>query len=458
MNVTLQPESPRESPSYPKLPMATPESVAHLPGSSGPPVIGHTASFLKDSVALVTGLSAEHGPNFVMRMFGHPTVVLGSPDAVKEAFLDRDQAFSSHHGWDHAIGELFRDGLMLRDFSDHRFHRRIMQTAFRADALKRYLDMMNPLIEKGLNGWGREFKFYPAIKKLTLDLAADVFIGIPLDDRAEALNQAFVDTNQASIAVVKKEVPFLSYRRGMNGRRLLEKFFFDEIEAKRQSDGGDMFAEFCRATDEDGRRFTDREVVDHMIFLLMAAHDTTTSSLTAIISFLARDQDLQDQLREEVMSLPDGFVYGSRDVMPLCDWSFKEALRLHPPVPFIGRRTVKETEVGGVRLPVGIGVSLCSLVTHRMSDYWKDPTAFDPLRFSPERAEDKQHSHVYFPFGGGAHMCIGMHFAGLQVKAFLAQFLRRFRVFTEPGYETRMIPIPIPKPADGLPVRIEEVS
>lgn len=430
--------------------------LAHLPGSSGLPLVGHTAWFLRDAVGMVSSLSQRHGPNFVMRMFGNPVVVLGSPDAVRDALLDKDKSFSSYWGWEHAIGELFRDGLMLRDFADHRAHRRIMQTAFRADALRRYLDRMNPLMEEGMEGWGEQLHFYPSIKKLMLDVAADVFLGIPLDERASALNRAFVDANQASIAVVKKEVPGLSYKRGMDGRRLLESFFFEQLPAKRESDGDDMFSEFCRATDEEGARYSDREVVDHMIFLLMAAHDTTTSSLSSIVSYLARSPELQERLRDEVKGKASKqMTYDERDGLELCDRTLKEALRLHPPVPFIGRRTVRDAVVGGVEVPAFTPISVCSLVTHQLEEIWNRPRAFDPERFSPERAEDKQHSHAYFPFGGGAHMCIGMHFAGLQVKAFLAQFLRRFRVSVAAGYEPVMVPIPIPKPKDGLPVRLE---
>lgn len=448
-----------EAPSSPRPVAPTLRQLAHVPGSKGLPVVGHTAWFLRDAVGMVRSLSERHGPDFVMRMFGNPVVVLGSPDAVREALLDRDKSFSSYWGWEHAIGELFRDGLMLRDFADHRAHRRIMQTAFRTEALRRYLGRMNPLMREGLDAWDERLHFYPSIKKLMLDVAADVFLGIPLDERAAALNRAFVDANQASIAVVKKEVPGLSYKRGMDGRRLLESFFFEQLPAKRESDGDDMFSEFCRATDEDGARYSDREVVDHMIFLLMAAHDTTTSSLSSIVAYLARMPELQERLREEVTQrASEEMAYDERDGLELCDWTLKEALRMHPPVPFIGRRTVRDAVAGGVEIPAFTPISICSLVTHQLEELWTRPRTFDPERFSPTRAEDKQHSHVYFPFGGGAHMCIGMHFAGLQVKAFLVQFLRRFRVSVPAGYEPVMIPIPIPKPKDGLPVRLERLS
>ncbi|MEM1247022.1 MAG: cytochrome P450 [Acidobacteriota bacterium] len=433
--------------------------LAHVPGSKGLPIVGHTAWFLRDAVGMVGELSRRHGPNFVMRMFGNPVVVLGSPVAVREALLDKEKSFSSYWGWEHAIGELFRDGLMLRDFADHRAHRRIMQTAFRADPLRRYLDRMNPLIEEGIGAWSEQLHFYPSIKKLMLDVAADVFLGIPLDERAAALNRAFVDANQASIAVVKKEVPGLSYKRGMDGRRLLESFFFEQLPIKRESDGDDMFSEFCRATDEDGARYSDREVVDHMIFLLMAAHDTTTSALSSIVSYLARMPELQERLRAEVVGKSsDQMTYEERDGLDLCDWTLKEALRMHPPVPFIGRRAVRDAVVGGVDIPAFTPISICSLVTHQLEELWTSPRSFDPDRFSPDRAEDKQHSHAYFPFGGGAHMCIGLHFAGLQVKAFLVQFLKKYRVSVPQDYEPVMIPIPIPKPKDGLPVHLERID
>ncbi len=386
--------------SSPATVAGAPAEPQQLAGSSGAPVFGHTLQFLRDAVGMIDRLRAAHGPNFTMRMFGQEIAVLGSPDVVRDALMDREQAFSSRAGWDHAIGELFRDGLMLRDFDDHRFHRRIMQTAFRAEALRRYLDMMEPLIEQGLEGWGPSLHFYPAIKKLTLDVAAEVFLGIPLTAEADEVNRAFVDTNQASIALIKHEVPPFSYWRGMRGRRLLESFFFELLPQKRSSDGADMFAEFCRATE---------------------------------------------------------LTYASRDRFPLCDAAFKEALRLHPPVPFIGRRTVKGVQVGGVFLPEDTPVSICSLVTHQLSEYWTEPRRFDPARFLEGRAEDKQHSHLYYPFGGGAHMCIGMHFAGLQVKAVLSRLLRCFEISVPAGYAAPMVPIPIPKPKDGLPVHLRAI-
>ncbi|REJ73054.1 MAG: cytochrome P450 [Acidobacteria bacterium] len=431
-----------------------------VPGDDGRPVVGHTLDFVRDARALVHGMAAEHGPNFRLRMFGHPVFVVGHPDAVRTVLMDAEKNFSSRLGWQHAIGELFARGLMLRDFEEHRVHRKIMQIAFRADAMRGYVDMMNPLIERGLDGWsGRdELRFYDAIKQLTLDLGAAVFVGTELGAEADRINEAFVDSVQASIAIVKREVPLLSYRRGMQGRRLLERFFAERIPERREGDGRDMFSEFCHATTEDGDSFDDQQIVDHMIFLLMAAHDTTTSSLTSMAWALAQYPEWQERLRREMDAVEGRYLsWSDRDALEQTSWVFKEALRLFPPVPFIGRRAVRDCELGGVQIPANSAINVCSLVTHYLGEFWTRPFDFDPERFSRERREDKRHSHSWYAFGGGAHTCLGMHFADLQVKAFLLQFLRRFRIELPPGYQLRMRPIPIPKPSDGLPLRLHAI-
>jgi cytochrome P450 len=85
-------------------------------------------------------------------------------------------------------------------------------------------------------------------------------------------------------------------------------------------------------------------------------------------------------------------------------------------------------------------------------ELWNQPTLFDPDRFSDNRAEDRRHRFAWTPFGGGAHKCIGMHFAIMQVRAFVHQFLQHYSVALPDDYQNRWQAIPIPKPRDGLPV------
>ena len=116
------------------------------------------------------------------------------------------------------------------------------------------------------------------------------------------------------------------------------------------------------------------------------------------------------------------------------------------------KTSLREFEFEGLRIPANTPIALSSLFTHYMEEYWTDPTTFDPARFSPHRAEDKKHFFQYVPFGGGAHKCLGLHFAEVQGKMFLYHFLRKYRVSKKPGQQFKYNNVPLTFPTDGLPL------
>ena len=122
------------------------------------------------------------------------TPTLG-PDATGEVLANRNKAFANGPGWEFAIGPFFKRGIMLLDFAEHLYHRRIMQQAFTTDRLSAYLEGMNQEIDRGLADWvlGERFEIYPSIKRLTLDLAATTLLGGEIDGNADAVNKAFRD-------------------------------------------------------------------------------------------------------------------------------------------------------------------------------------------------------------------------------------------------------------------------
>jgi cytochrome P450 len=329
--------------------------------------------------------------------------------------------------------------------------------------MRHYTDALNRGISDRVESWrGRDVLFYPSIKQLTLDLAADSFLGVPLGPEADAINKAFVDMVQASIGVVRKPLPFTAMGRGVAGRKFLLDYFTRETVKRREAGGGqDMFSQFATATHEDGSLMPVDEVVDHMIFLMMAAHDTITSSATSLVWLLARNPEWQDRLRAEILAVTGGpdssgnaraLSYDDLGKLDLTEMAFKEALRMIPPVPSLPRRALREFTFKGVRVPAGTPVGISPAAVHMEEEHWPDPHRFDPLRFTSE-AVAKRHKYAWVPFGGGAHMCLGLHFAYMQVKILMAHLLSRYRFEIEPGYAPKWQPWPIPKPRDGLKVR-----
>jgi cytochrome P450 len=245
--------------------------------------------------------------------------------------------------------------------------------------------------------------------------------------------------------------------RGVAGRNYLINYFGPQIEERRRNPNRqDMFSQFCRATRDDGQYMTDGEIIDHMNFLMMAAHDTITSSVTSMIWLLAKNPEWQEKVRAECLSIaPAGSVISpdQLDTFELTQYAFKESLRMIPPVPSIPRRALKDFEFMGYTIPKGTTVSINPTVTHMMPEYWENPEVFDPMRFTPENSKGR-HKYAWVPFGGGAHMCLGLHFAYMQMKLFMHHLLTQVRVEVAEGYDPEWQAWPIPKPKDGLRVRM----
>jgi cytochrome P450 len=121
----------------------------------------------------------------------------------------------------------------------------------------------------------------------------------------------------------------------------------------------------------------------------------------------------------------------------------------------LGRSTVKDTVLADHAIPADTLVAVNLSRLHRDPDVWPDPLAFDPGRFSGERREDKVHRHAYEPFGGGVHKCIGMFFAGMQVKAILHQVLLSCRFACPDGYTMHTNWRGLPTPSEGVPLVLE---
>lgn len=442
-----------------KLP---PEALDHIPGEAGWPIVGNTFRMLANPHGFAKEMVAKYGKVYKGKAFGGWQVALIGAEANELLLFDRDKIFSSEQGWGPILDQLFPRGLMLLDFDHHRADRRALSIAFKPEPMRHYAGALGRGIAREVASWGgKPMLFYPAIKQLTLDLAADSFIGIPWGPEADKINKAFVDMVQASVAPVRKPLPFTQMKKGVDGRAYLVDYFTRETHRRRAEGGGqDMFSQFATATREDGSLLPVDEVVDHMNFLMMAAHDTITSSATSLIYLLAKHPEWQEKLRQEIIAVTGGpdasgnprpLSYDDLGKLELTEMAFKEALRMIPPVPSMPRRALKSFEYGGYTIPAGAMVGINIHMVHHMEEYWPEPDRFDPMRFTPDKVKAR-HKYAWVPFGGGAHMCLGLHFAYMQVKILLAELLQRYSIEIAEGYDPEWQPWPIPKPKDGLKV------
>ena len=182
-------------------------SLTHIPGDEGWPIIGKTLEVLADPKGHIERNAAKYGMVYRSHMFGETSIVLLGPEANELVMFDQAKLFSSEHGWGRVLGLLFPRGLMLRDFEEHRLHRRALSVAFKSGPMKSYLVELDRGIAARIAQWKNkpgEMLVYPAMKQLTLDLAATSFLGAGIGPEVDEINRAFIDMEAAAVAPIKK--------------------------------------------------------------------------------------------------------------------------------------------------------------------------------------------------------------------------------------------------------------
>ena len=448
---------------WPQFVMAEPPAGSGLKpvmGDSGLPVVGHLIETFRNGPEFLLEVYRKYGPLHYAKTPALDAVAALGPDATQAVFANKNKDYCQR-GWQPVIGPFFKRGLMLLDFEEHLYHRRIMQEAFTRTRLAGYVEHIDRVAAAVVaDDWvtnDARFLFHPAVKELTLDIASVVFMGHEPGtdhDLVTKINQAFTITTRSGGAIIRTPVPPFKWWRGLQARKTLEDYFTARVAERRDAEGTDMLTVLCHTTDDDGNSFTDEDVVNHMIFLMMAAHDTSTSTLTTMAYHLAANPYWQERCREESARLGDGPLdIDALEKLETLDLVINESLRLVTPLPFNVRRTVRDTELLGYYLPAGTNINLWPALNHRLPELWTDPEKFDPDRFAEPRAEHKRHRYAFAPFGGGAHKCIGMVFGQLEIKAIMHRLLRRYRLEPpHPDYRPRYDYAGMPVPIDGMPI------
>jgi cytochrome P450 len=453
---------------WPEFEFSHPPAGSHLKpvmGNSGLPVLGHLIEIFRGGAQYVENSYRKYGPVYYTKTPALNAVAALGPDATQEVLSNRNKDFSTV-SWNDVIGPFFKRGLLLMDFDEHMYHRRIMQEAFTRTRLSGYIAHMDTVATTVIaQDWpvnDRRFLFMPAVKELTLDIASVVFMGHePGSDHelVTRIKQAYETTTRAGGAIIRTPVPPFKWWRGLQARKVLEDYFVERVAQRRNAEGTDMLTVLCHTADDDGNRFTDTDIINHMIFLMMAAHDTSTSTLTTMAYQLAANPQWQQRCREEGDRIGDNPLdIDELDKLESFDLVIKECLRLVTPLPFNVRRAVRDTEICGYYIPEGTNINLWPGMNHRLPELWTDPERFDPDRFAEPRSEHKRHRYAFAPFGGGAHKCIGMVFGQLEVKTVMHRLLRNYRLeLPHPGYVPKYDFAGMPLPIDGVPIVLRPI-
>jgi cytochrome P450 len=434
------------------------------PGPRGYPLLGNFLPLLREPFDFPIRCAREYGDVVRLRLGPLVFYLLSHPDAIEQVLRRDHRNFIKDKGTRSLTG-ILGEGLLTSEGDVWRRQRRLAQPAFQLDQIQKYADVMVAATERLLQDWrpGQTRDIHTDMARLTMEIVAQTLLGASMVGQADRVGRAMqaVMEHFAGLAGLLPWLDWLPtpgnwrYRRAC---RDLNAIIYETI-ARRRADGptgDDLLSRLLSARDADGSQMSDRQLRDEMVTLFLAGHETTAIALSFCFYLLARHPDAMTRLAAELDEVLQGRPPTAVDVPRLryTEWVVKEAMRLYPPAPSIGREALQDCEIAGYHVPRGTQIALIQWVVHRDPRWFDDPEAFRPERWDNDLARRLPRC-AYFPFGDGPRICIGNQFAMLEAILILATVAQRYRLALVPGYKLELLPSVTLRPKNGLPMVVQ---
>ncbi|MEU9105274.1 cytochrome P450 [Streptomyces xanthophaeus] len=418
-----------------------------VPGLAGVPLLGSLFDLKSDSLG--TYLRAQHRHGDVVRISAGPPGLRAdlycvfSAEGVQQVLASESANFRKDNPFYQEIRDAFGNGLLTSQDEDYLRQRRLVQPLFTRRRVDGYAEAVVTETQATVDAWGGApdgvVDVSDAMMHLALRSVARILFGTDVEATVDVVDRSFpviteyVVRRSYSPVSVPRDWPTPGNKRAAAA---LDELYgvCDRIIAERrragtaaEGAGEDLLSLLAAAKSSDDGEFDAAELRDQVLIFLLAGHETTATSLAFSLHLLARHPEQQALARAEVSRVLGDRPPEAADLerLPYLTQVLKEAMRLYPAAPVIGRRSVAATEIAGYAVPAGADVIIAPWVTHRHERYWPDPDRFDPDRFTPE-AEAQRPRYAWFPFGGGPRACIGQHFSMLESVIALAMMLRAY--------------------------------
>jgi cytochrome P450 len=436
------------------------------PRAPGNFLVGNLFQVMRKPLDFASEFAREYGDIVRVRIGPLVLYLVSHPEAI-EQMLRRDHRLFIKDKGTRMLSSVLGDGLLTSEGDLWRRQRRLAQPSFQGDQIEKYAAGMTAAAQNMVAGWkvGETRDIHAEMTRLTMEIAAQVFLGTSVVDKSDRVGQAMqtVIEHFASILILVPGHSWLPTPGNFRFRRAcrdLDAVIYETIALRRKegrTDGADLLSRLLAARDEDGSQMTDLQLRDELVTLFLAGHETTAIALSFCFYLMALNPEVEAKVVAEVDEVLQGQPATAAHLPRLryVDWVLKETMRLYPPVPSIGREALEDYEVMGYRIPKGGQVSFAQWVVQRDSR-WFD----DPLKFRPERWDNDLIRKIprcsYFPFGEGPRICIGNMFAMMEAVLSVATVVQHYRLAPVPGYVLDILPSVTLRPRHGLPMTVTE--
>ena len=465
------------------------ENKHDLPlGPKGLPFLGNTLQFRRDQLSFLLQLEQSYGRMATIHIGKTPIVLLFRPEHIRYILTENPRNFTNRevagglvfgnllvlsllsrtftNKVTQGLHDIVGDGLLTTDGDFHHTHRRLLQPAFSRSRVENYAGLIIQYTREMMERWqpGAEIDIVHDLQALILRMTVKILVDVDVLNESTELGHIIDGLLGNSIGLLEGllnlqiDLPFMPYGRRMASKRKADAYIYNLIDQRLadRRDAGDILSILLQAMDSHEDTMTKQHVRDELVSLTAAGHETTTNTLAWTFYLLSEHPTILKRVLKELQIVLGGRDPQADDVSRLTylDWVIKESMRLYPSAWTQGRRAVEAFDLDGYHFPAGTMIMFSQWVLHRLPDVWGDPEVFRPERWDPVNGQQVPH-WVYFPFGGGSRICMGMPLAQLQVKLVLATILQRYVPRLVPGHPVAPLPLITLRLKHGLRVRLE---
>ncbi len=411
------------------------------------PMLGHSIEFLIDPHKVIRRGYREHGLIFTLDLGLRKAVVMLGPEYHELFFRETDGVFSIRKGYETYEKMFDRQMLMFTHSAEYKEQMGIILPLLKHN--DRFVDLMldetdrfmaNTMGERG------ESNITDLLGPVVMHIGARAFFGEHFRNQLAAeYFHLYRDFSRGADVVIPSWVPLPKFKRCQQAKQKLETMFRQLIAQRRKSplNPPDLLQELVDSKYSDGRPMPEEVLLSILLFIPWAAHETTVGAASWTLIDLLQNPDYLAKVKQELEA-----VIGSDQVYTLeklkrlnhLDWAILESERKHPVAHLIVRGVREDIEFDRYQIKQGSMLFVAPETAHNIPEVFKNPDAYDPERFSPQRKEGTR-KYSLIGFGGGGHRCAGVNFAKLEQKILVAKMLQ--------NYQIRLL-TPNPKPQPGI--------
>lgn len=408
-------------------------------GPRGLDTIRSQIEFSSDQIGFFRRVHRTYGDVSSFRLGTFDAWLICDPELIDELLLKHHDDLMKD-ALTHELDELLGRGLLTSEGDFWKRQRKLASPALRRRQIESYADSMVRLTTEMVDRWedGEVVDLHHDMMDLTLRIVVKTLFNLDVSGDVSEVEEPLEDAMHFFHIMahtlwrfLPDFVPTPTKARFHAALRQLDKVILGLIQQRKESgeEGDDLLWSLINAVDDEGSSMTDAQLRDECITIFLAGHETTALALSYTWWLLTDHPSVMQRLYEEVDEVFGDEPATAADVrrLPVANAVIKESMRLYPPAWIIGRETLVPIELGEWTIPKGAQVLFPQSVVHRDPRWYEAPDQFDPDRWTDE-FESNLPRFAYFPFGGGARICIGSHFAIMEAVLVLVTMIQKTRL------------------------------